>query len=167
MLARLVTMSDPAYRAGMPGPLAADDPVAALRPGVIDVAVHGRAAPAGEVVSALASAADAPQADLDTLIDTLLQRREPFTMAVDALDEADDPRALARALPKLASKTADADVRLLVGTRPGGPGPPADHRPGPVRQGQRPGTDRPGYLWVPRISSVAVGSRVAVSATWP
>jgi hypothetical protein len=33
--------------------------------GVIDVAVHARTAPAGEVVSALAAAAGAPQADLD------------------------------------------------------------------------------------------------------
>jgi hypothetical protein len=32
VLARLVTMSDPRYRAGMPGPLAADDPVADLPP---------------------------------------------------------------------------------------------------------------------------------------
>ena len=121
VLARLVTMSNPAYRADMPGPLAAGDPVSGLRPGTIDVAVHARAAPAGEVVSALAAAADAPQADLDSLIDALLERRETFTIALDALDEADDPHALARALRKLASETADAGVQLLVGTRPGGP----------------------------------------------
>ena len=121
VLARLVTMSDPAYRAGMPEPLVAGDPVAALRPGVIDVAVHARAASADDVVSALAFAAGAPEADLDTLIEALLERREPFTIAVDALDEADPPAALARALRKLASETADAGVRLLAGTRPGGP----------------------------------------------
>ena len=121
VLARLVTMSDPRYRAGMPGPLAADDPVAGLPPGAIDVAVHARAAPTDEVLSALAAAAGAPQADLDGLIDRLLERREAFTIAVDALDEADDPPALALALRRLASETADAGVRLLVGTRPGGP----------------------------------------------
>ena len=121
MLARLVTMSDPRYRAGMPGPLAADDPVADLPPGAIDVAVHARTAPTDEVVSALAAAAGAPQADLDGLIDRLLERREAFTIAVDALDEADDPPALALTLRRLASETADAGVRLLVGTRPGGP----------------------------------------------
>ena len=121
MLARLVTMSDPRYRAGMPGPLAADDPVAELPPGAIDVAVHARTAPTDEVVSALAAAAGAPQADLDGLIDRLLERPEAFTIAVDALDEADDPPALALTLRRLASETADAGVRLLVGTRPGGP----------------------------------------------
>jgi WD40 repeat protein len=121
VLARLITMSNLGYRANMPLPLATDDPVFILPPGVIDVAVHARTASVDEVVSALASAAGAPRADLDVLIDTLLQRREPFTVAVDALDEADDAAALARTLQYLASETADAGVRLLVGTRPGGP----------------------------------------------
>ena len=44
-----------------------------------------------------------------------------FTIAVDALDEADDPYALAQTLRQLATETADVGVRLLVGTRPGGP----------------------------------------------
>ena len=121
VLARLVTMSDPRYRAGVPAPLAAGDPLAGLPPGGIDVAVHGRTATAEEVVSALAAAAGAPEVDLDGLIDALLERREAFTIVVDALDEADDPPALALALNTLASETADAGVRLLTGTRPGGP----------------------------------------------
>jgi WD40 repeat protein len=121
VLARLVTMSDPQYRADIPRSLAADDPVADLAPGVIHVAVHARTAPTDEVVNALAVAAGAPQADLYGLIETLLERPEAFTIAVDALDEADDPAALALALRRLASETADAGVRLLVGTRPGGP----------------------------------------------
>jgi WD40 repeat protein len=119
VLARLVTMSDPRYRANIPEALAADDPVAGLPAGVIDVAVHARAAPADEVVSVLAAAAAAPQADLGGLIDRLLERQEAFTIAVDALDEADDPPALAGVLRRLAGEAADAGVRLLVGTRPG------------------------------------------------
>ena len=121
VLARLITMSDPRYRAGMPGLLAADDPVTGLPRGVIDVAVHARAALTGEVLSALAVAARARQADLDGLIERLLERPEAFTIAVDALDEADDPPALALTLRRLAGETADAGVRLLAGTRPGGP----------------------------------------------
>ena len=122
VLARLVTMSDPEYRVGMPAQLAADDPVAELPPDAIDVAVHARAASTDEVVNALASAAGAPQADLDGLIDRLLQRPGAFTIVVDALDEADNPHALALALCQLAGDAADAGVRLLVGTRPGGSG---------------------------------------------
>ena len=121
VLARLVTMSDPRYRAGMPAPLAADDPVADLPDGAIDVAVHARKAATGSVVSALAAAVGMPRADLDGLIGALLLRHQPFTIAVDALDEAEDPFALARMLRRLASETADTGVRLLVGTRPGGP----------------------------------------------
>ena len=121
ILARLITMSDREYRASMPRPLAADDPVAALPQGAVDIAVHARATPADEVVRVLADAAGAPHADLDGLIDRLLERPDAFTIAVDALDEADDPPALALALRRLAGETADADVRLLMGTRPGGP----------------------------------------------
>ena len=121
VVARLVTMSDPRCRSGMPGPPAADDPAADLPAGALDVAVHARSALTGEVVSALAAAAGASQADADGLTDRLLKRRETFTIAVDALDEADDPRGLARMLRRLASETADAGVRLLIGTRPGGP----------------------------------------------
>src|SRR5262245_26025556 len=121
VLARLVTMSDPHYRARVPEPLTADDPVADLPSGAIDVAVHARTAPADEVVSALAAAAGARQADLDGLIERLLERPGAFTIAVDALDEVDDPPALAQALRRLASETADTGVRLLVSTRPGGP----------------------------------------------
>jgi WD40 repeat protein len=121
VLARLITMSNPRYRAGVPGPLAAGDPVVGLAPGIIDVAVHARTASAGEVLSALAAAAGAPRADLDGLIERLLDRPEAFTIAVDALDEADDPAALAVMLRRLAGETADAGVRLLAGTRPGGP----------------------------------------------
>ena len=121
VLARLVTMSNPRYRADMPGSLAADDPVAALPANMITVAVHARAAPTEEIVKALATEAGAPQADLDGLIEGLLGQPKTFAIAVDALDEADDPPALALALRRLASETADAGVRLLVGTRPGGP----------------------------------------------
>ena len=152
VLARLVTMSDPRYRAGMPGPLAADDPVAGLPAGVIDVAVHARTAPTGEVLSALAAAAGAPRADLDGLIEGLLERPEAFTIAVDALDEADDPPALASALRRLASETADAGVRLLVGTRPGGPDRRLITALGLSARDDGPGADRPGHprLPVPR-----------------
>jgi len=76
VLARLVTMSNPRYRASMPGPLAAGDPIAALPPGAIDVAVHARTASADEVISTLAAAAGASQADdLDALIEMLLGGR--------------------------------------------------------------------------------------------
>ena len=118
VLARLVTMSDPAYRARMPWPLAADDPVAGLYSGAIDVAVHAREAPAEEVVGALAAVAGVPGTDLGDLIGKLLDRGKAFTVVVDALDEADDPHALALALRRLASETADAGFRLMVGTRP-------------------------------------------------
>jgi hypothetical protein len=120
VLARLVTMSDPEYRARMLELLAADDPVADLPVDAIDIAVHARAASAEEIVRAAAATAGASRADLDGLIDRLLERPGAFTIVVDALDEADDPPALALVLRRLASETADVGFRLLVGTRAGG-----------------------------------------------
>jgi len=119
VLSRLVTMSDRNYRAGVPAQLADDDPVAGLLLDAIDVAVHARAASAADVVGVLAAAVGSPQADLSNLIDRLVSRQRPFTIVVDALDEAVNPYALALAMCKLAAGTADAGVRLLVGTRPG------------------------------------------------
>ena len=69
VLARLVTLSDPRYRARLPAPLPADDPVATLPSGAIDVAVHARATPTDKVITRVAEAAGAPQGDIDNLID--------------------------------------------------------------------------------------------------
>ena len=149
VLARLVTMSDPQYRARMPGQIASGNPVADLPPGVINIAVHARTASADEVVTALAAVAGTPPTDLNGLIEWLLERQETFTIVVDALDEAADPPALARALRKLASQTADAGVRLLVGTRPGGPDSRLITALGLSARGDDPALidlDDPGYL---------------------
>jgi WD40 repeat protein len=119
ILARLITLADVHYRARMAVPIAPGDPAAYLPPGVIDVAVHARTAPTDEVISAIAAAANASQEDLTGLIERLFERRKPFTVAVDALDEADDPPKLAIALRRLTVEGADAGIRLIVATRPG------------------------------------------------
>jgi hypothetical protein len=131
VLARLVTLSDAAYRAGLPKPLAADDPIAGLPVGTVSVAVHARKASTSVVLAALAAAAtptgraaagaDEPETAIDSLIDTLLAREEPVRIVVDALDEAQDPAGLATVLRRLAVEASDTGLRLLVGTRPGGP----------------------------------------------
>lgn len=114
LLARLVVAADP-RRPAVP----ADDPVAGLRPSAIDVAVHARAARTVEVVDAIAAAAGVPHIDRAELVDHL--PRYGFTIALDALDEADNPLSLARELRRLAGDGMDAGVRVLVATRRGGP----------------------------------------------
>ena len=121
LLARLVTMSDPAYRARMPRPMTADDAVADLPESIIDIAVHARAASTEGVMSVLAAAVGALRPNLDSLIGALLQRQRQLTIVIDAVDEADDPSGLVLMLRQLASGAADAGVRLLAGARPGGP----------------------------------------------
>ena len=121
VLARLVTLSDPRYRSRLPPTLAPDDPTATLPTGVIDVAVHARKASSDFALRTIADAAGVSATDPEGLSNALLERQQAFAIVVDALDEADDPPKLAHTLGTLASETADAGVRLLVGTRPGGP----------------------------------------------
>jgi hypothetical protein len=130
VLARLVTLSDATYRSALPEPLPEDDPIAGLPVGTISTAVHARKASTLAVLTALAAgiapirqAADAEDLEMAVggLIDSLLASTEPVRIVVDALDEAQDPASLAVALHRLTAEAGDTGLRLLVGTRPGGP----------------------------------------------
>jgi WD40 repeat protein len=52
------------------------------------------------------------------LLDALTGRETPFTVLIDALDEAADPDGLTRQLLRPLADHADGRLRLLVGTRP-------------------------------------------------
>jgi len=113
VLARLVTLADAGYRAR--APLAETDPETIPPEGSINVALHARGKTLGELVLLLAHAAGTGTGDLHALIDVLARREEPFTVVLDALDEAKEPDAIAaRLLRPLGSMAA---IRLLVGTR--------------------------------------------------
>jgi WD40 repeat protein len=118
VLARLVTLADPAYRQRVPD-LDPDDPTVPPA-GCIQVAVHARHKTVDDVVAAITRATGLAADTPDLLIDALLERAEPCTIVVDALDEAVEPTALAgRLLRPLAADAASVGVRVLVGTRPG------------------------------------------------
>ena len=59
----------------------------------------------------------------DQVIDAMVgERRKPFVLAMDALDEAGEQAAfIARWLAELADRGRAVGIRALVGTRPGGP----------------------------------------------
>jgi hypothetical protein len=141
VLARLVTLSDPDFAGAYPGEVEAIP--ADLKPevktmlgapgGGVDIAVVATGKYAHEVVGQLSDALGAarPEASrgsadlksrIDALTDTLTALATPVTVVVDALDEAEDPLGIARALAQLAQQTT---LRLLVGVRsPGGPDDP-------------------------------------------
>ncbi|WP_239339540.1 trypsin-like peptidase domain-containing protein [Frankia sp. CiP3] len=131
VLARLVTMSNAAYRERSPA-LLESDPLRLFRPGSIDIAVHARGlAPrtvVERIIAIVNTSEDAPESSsaddqilTDRLVDLLLGRQHPLRIVVDAVDESKEPERLAAALGLLALEAADTGLRLLIGTRKGGP----------------------------------------------
>jgi hypothetical protein len=118
VLARLVTLSDPLYVDRVPDLDSAEE----TRPpaGSIDVAVWARGKTIDDVVAAVAQATELDVDAPDALVNALLERAQPCTIVVDALDEAVEPAGIAgKLLRPLAADAAGTGVRVLVGTRPG------------------------------------------------
>jgi hypothetical protein len=88
-----------------------------------DAVVHLTGITTTELVRRLARAAGLPQparrteagGDVDWLIARLAERREPFTVLADALDEAQEPTAIASSI--LRSIALLPQVQVVVGTR--------------------------------------------------
>ncbi|GIG87365.1 hypothetical protein [Plantactinospora endophytica] len=116
VLARIVTFADPEYRAGIP---AAEVPSDGTVPaaGSIDVAVHARARSVRDLVAAIGEALGVPAAEPSIFVNELVAGRPRATIVVDALDEAEDPRQVARTLLAPLAAARVPGLRLLVGTR--------------------------------------------------
>ncbi|MEU9608513.1 WD40 repeat domain-containing protein [Streptomyces sp. NPDC048057] len=86
VLGRLVTRSNPATRHRIP-----DDTVIVstdVPPGTVDLAVHAAGKRLTDVLGALADALEAPTADTADVMKALTALSQPFTLVIDALDEA-------------------------------------------------------------------------------
>ena len=127
LLGNVLIQANPALRdlltrAGHMPPVARDD-----RPpdGVFDTVVQLTGMRTGDLVRRLATDAGLdsdeqsgqtePGQDVDWLLDSLCRRRKPFTVLADALDEAQEPMAIARSV--LRRVAALPHVRVVVGTR--------------------------------------------------
>jgi hypothetical protein len=91
-------------------------------PAAFDVVVHLTGVTTGELVGRLAAAAglEPPQqwiesGGIDWLLDGVRDRGRPFTVLVDALDEAQEPATIAGSV--LRRVAALPDARVVVGTR--------------------------------------------------
>ncbi len=128
VLARLVTLSDPQFRQQYADTVA--DIPEALRPpsGAVDVAVVATGKLHTEVLAQICHALRVPaptgvleptvRQRLDAWQAWLSTRQRPVTIVVDALDEADNPRALIRdVLAHLEENPHTPTVRLLLGVR--------------------------------------------------
>ena len=147
VLARLVTLSDPDFLAayaeqvaGIPGD---------LRPKseAVDVAVLATGKWPHEILGQIFEALGVPRPkaagwdvySLDEQIEVwgrwLARRFNVITIVLDALDEANDPYAVAAMLERLSTGDGESRIRLLVGVR--SPGSPDDPTAGPeTRPGQ-------------------------------
>ena len=120
VLARLIALADPVIRSGIPDStvvLSTDVPE-----GAIDLAVHAARRTKGEVLGAIAAALDAPGAEPANLVKAMCALDRPFTMVVDALDEAGtggDGRDCLEITAFLRLAAAQAPhLRLVLGGRP-------------------------------------------------
>lgn len=121
VLARLVALANPATRNSIPR---ADVPASTLPPaGCIDLAVHLRNRRAEDLVAAVSAAAGVAATDPEQLVAAMAARRRPFTLVVDALDEAGSLTQGAGAEPAriawevLRPLGTVPGLRLLIGTR--------------------------------------------------
>jgi WD40 repeat protein len=121
VLARLVTFSDPEFRATVPARVVEAASEGTLpRPGFVDAALYVANLTVAEVVSGLASALGLGTADPEDLLDMLAKTRGPRgsrTVVLDGLDEALDPGDLARRLLFPMARDRQYGIRLLVGSR--------------------------------------------------
>ncbi|MDG4838452.1 trypsin-like peptidase domain-containing protein [Micromonospora sp. WMMD967] len=119
ILARLVTLSDPLYRELIAEPLLPPD----LDPGRdgIDLAIHVQARTMNEIVQIIAEGFQIDADDHVALVAQLIERGRPFSLLVDALDEASGPeesiRIATQLLRPLWRDGLGIGVRIVVGTR--------------------------------------------------
>ncbi|WP_280883479.1 ATP-binding protein [Streptomyces pseudovenezuelae] len=123
VLARTALLADPLTRQLVH----AQQPERAVplpRPGCIDVAVHARGRTLEEVVQQVAAAAGVEAQDPVELLQQLHRRGTPFTVLLDALDEAagDHSTRIVSLLGRIAADPARHGFRVLVGTRQGARG---------------------------------------------
>ena len=119
VLARLVTLSDPATRRTALPATAAASPNTIPPAGLVNVAVHAKNKTLTDVLAALTAATGIRAATPTELADVLATRPGRLVVVVDALDEAVAPAELADQLlnPICAAAEVSSDLRLLIGTR--------------------------------------------------
>jgi hypothetical protein len=127
VLARLVTLSDPDFRAAYAPEVARIPDDLTPREGAVDVAVLATGKNATEILAQICRATGALPSNGSTpalpesqqaWTDWITDRRGPVTIVVDALDEATNPtEVLTGCLQHLRLGTAASKVRLLVGVR--------------------------------------------------
>jgi WD40 repeat protein len=126
LIAHLLVLADRELRDQVPDLYKRDLPQDLI--GSVSVAVHARDKDTGAVIQEIAAAAGVPASTPIELVIALSGRGEPFTIVVDALDEAvpDHIPHIARMLNRLARDPDGVGIRVLVAVRSALEGSPLD-----------------------------------------
>ena len=114
VLGRLVVLADRDFRNLVPFADIPPDTIPAL--GSVDAAIYAVGKSLANIVTALAAVAGVPDlADAGSLPSAIAARGTPFTIVLDALDEAPAPDEIVRRLLRPLASTPG--IRLIIGTR--------------------------------------------------
>ena len=129
VLARLVTCSDPGFRADHADVLAVATPVPPE--GAVDIAVLATGKTSEQIAQQIGralgieprpNATAAVEGWCDGIVAALAGRARPLTLVVDALDEASDAGVVVRSLLERLNPRGHPSLRLLLGVRSSGGG---------------------------------------------
>jgi len=116
LLARIVTLSDPATRIAA---LSSENSIqlkTGIVEGLITVAIHARRKTLTEIVRLVADQLNIPASNPAELLEAFKTRNEKAVVILDALDEAENPNEVV--LEILKPLSALSNILLLIGTRP-------------------------------------------------
>ncbi|MEU7061708.1 SAV_2336 N-terminal domain-related protein, partial [Streptomyces sp. NPDC046197] len=120
VLGVIAALGDPEHRRTVPVDALGLDPQEIPDAGAVDVAVDAQNLTDTDVLRALAAAAQVDARTVGELLEALPtpdHRRAPFTVIIDALDEAATPDSLCSEIVRPLIDHSDGRIRLLLGTR--------------------------------------------------
>lgn len=118
VLGLIATLTHRARRATVPRDALELPEDAIPAPGAVDVTIYAQNLTTDQVLQGIAAAARLTAGTPGELLAALTGREQPFTILIDAVDEAADPEHLASQLLSPLASFAAGRLRLLVGTRP-------------------------------------------------
>src|SRR5271165_3682056 len=118
VLGLISALTHPARRTTVPRDALGLPEAAIPDPDAVDVAIYAQNLTSAQVLQGITAAARITAGTAGELLDALTGREKPFTILIDALDEAADEQQLASHLLDPLASHAAGRLRLLVGTRP-------------------------------------------------
>ncbi|MFD6096373.1 hypothetical protein ACFWF4_08715, partial [Nocardiopsis flavescens] len=122
LLGLTAALTHPKHRSTVPLRLLGLHPEEVPAVAAVDVAVYAQRLSDQQVIEGIAAAAEVKASTVGELLNELGARgyseARPFTVLIDALDEATTPRSLCAQVVRPLSDHAQRRIRLLVGTRP-------------------------------------------------